>query len=75
MKPPHPSNVDSVGIIAKTAQKSSHSEIDKKRPPSIEPWWPSFCGLKCFLNISINNKPVFFSEVVIYKKKRMSWKA
>jgi hypothetical protein len=25
-----------------------------------------FCGLKCFLNTSINNKPIFFSEVVTF---------
>ncbi|MDH3809890.1 MAG: hypothetical protein OES29_14825, partial [Desulfuromonadales bacterium] len=29
---------------------------------------PSFCGLKSFLNISINNKPFFFSEVVTFEK-------
>ena len=27
-----------------------------------------FCGLKSFLNTSINNNQIFFSEVVIYKK-------
>jgi hypothetical protein len=39
----------------------------KKRPPRIEPWWPSFCGLKSFLNVSINKRPFSFSEVVFYK--------
>jgi len=38
-----------------------------KKPPRIEPWWPKFCVLKSFLNTSINRKPVFFLEVVIYK--------
>ncbi len=31
-----------------------------------------FCGLNGFLNISINNKPFFFSEVVTYKKSPRS---
>ncbi|MDH3809676.1 MAG: hypothetical protein OES29_13745, partial [Desulfuromonadales bacterium] len=40
--------------------------INNKRPPRIEPWWPKFCVLKSLLNTSINKKPVFLSEVVIY---------
>jgi hypothetical protein len=38
---------------------------NKKWPPRIDPGGHSFV----FLNISINNKPVFFSEVVTYKKE------
>jgi len=41
--------------------------LSSKRPPRIEPWWPSFCGLKSLLNTAINKRPVFFLEVVTYK--------
>jgi hypothetical protein len=37
-----------------------------KRPPVSR--WPSFCGLTSFLNVSINKKPDFDSQVVTYKK-------
>ena len=29
--------------------------------------WSSFCGLISLLNTSINKKPVFFLEVVVYE--------
>ena len=49
-------------------RRKIHADPDiRDWPPKIEPWWPSFCGLKCFLNTSINKKPLFFSEVVKYK--------
>jgi len=41
--------------------------INNKRPPRFKPWWPSFCGLKSFLNTSIKKKPVSVSEVVTYE--------
>jgi hypothetical protein len=40
--------------------------INNKRPPRVDPGGHSFV----FLNISINKKPIFFSEVVTYKKLR-----
>jgi hypothetical protein len=45
--------------------KFSETLTNKKWPPRIDPGGHSFV----FLNISINNKPVFFSEVVTYRKK------
>jgi hypothetical protein len=38
----------------------------EKRPPASR--WPLSLKLKDLSNISINNKPVFVSEVVINKK-------
>ena len=43
----------------------------KKRPPRVDPGGHSFV----FLNVSINKKPVFFSEVVINKKAIFRFKS
>jgi len=42
----------------------TYKKTPQKKPPRIEPWWPSFYGLNRFLNSSINKKPFFVSSIV-----------
>jgi len=43
------------------------------RPPRGEPRWPLSCGLKSFLNSSINKKLFFLSQVVKNNKAPQLW--
>jgi hypothetical protein len=64
-----------LGVFSSMKEGFQQLLIKNKRPPRSEPWWPSFCVLNSFLNISINKKPFFVSEVVICENCTVRWLA